>query len=75
MKISEVIANLQKRNQDEIICMTLWGRDDILFVADQMEMELSEDQINCVLMEMERYNYSDRPISLDTIGCLLGNLE
>jgi hypothetical protein len=55
MKIKDWIAILQKENPEESICMNYWQIGDVLQQAEEMGEEITREEAEQILEDMERH--------------------
>jgi hypothetical protein len=53
MKVKEAIEHLSNFNPEETLCITWWDKRDVIKQAEELEMVISDDDIEFVLNEVE----------------------
>lgn len=63
MKVKDVIARLQRMNQEDTVCMPMWSTVDVL----NRDSSLTEKQAEDILDEMDRKHDASIGINWDVI--------
>lgn len=65
---------LIKELQDRGYLRVLWHRDDILKVAEENDVTLTDDEINDIITDLEQNHDANYGLSWDTINDVLTNV-
>ena len=68
MKIKDWIEILQKENPEESICMHYWQVDDVLGKAEEMGEEITREEAEQILEDMERHIDSEMGVSWTSVS-------
>ena len=67
MKVKEWIEILQKSNPEESVCIHMWGVDDVIQTANEMDEKVSRKDAQIILEEIESNIDSESGVSWDNI--------
>jgi hypothetical protein len=74
--VKEAIEHLEKHHDpNEQICQIIWCANDVKMQAEEMDLEISEEEISDVLYEMEHRHDANYGISWETIDYYLGDIK
>jgi len=73
--VKEVIERLQGYDPDAHIATSLWMAEDVLYTAEDIEIELSEEEANEILDEMCHRHDADIGINWEVIRCYIYMLD
>jgi hypothetical protein len=68
MKIKDWIEILQKENPEESICMNYWQVGDVLEKAEEMGEEITREEAELILEDMERHIDCEFGVSWDNVS-------
>ena len=68
MKIKDWIEILQKENPEESICMHYWQVGDVMEQAEEMGEELTREEAEQILEDMERHIDSEMGVSWTSVS-------
>jgi hypothetical protein len=68
MKIKDWIEILQKENPEESICMHYWQVGDVMEQAEEMGEELTREEAEQILEDMERHIDSEMGVSWTNVS-------
>ena len=68
MKIKDWIEILQKENPQESICMHYWQVGDVMEQAEEMGEELTREEAEQILEDMERHIDSEMGVSWTSVS-------
>lgn len=76
MYVKELIERLQKYyDPDAIICAPIWEREDVMSAAEEIDIEITEQQADNILFAMQEGHDATVGISWDVIKIYLYDVE
>ena len=73
--VASLIEHLQGYKPDEHIAAPIWCEEDVLGRAKELGKELTREQAQEILDEMERKQDCELGISWDTLDCFINEMK
>ena len=72
MIVSEWIQRLQNEfKPDQHICIHLWQTADLMGTAKELDIELTDEEANNIVEDMERHIDSELGVTWTTVQCAI----